>query len=168
MSVTVRNLYGAAAAAGIVALLVAGAVPFSAYGADEKKEVKKEAKKTDATAKKTAAPKADRSGTAHVSSTKASGAAIAAKAQACFGNAPKIEQVSPDEGKAGDRVTITGASFGAAGCLTTVSFGPGGEAKFSHVNDTTVTATVPEGHKGIRLLTVTTFSGEDTKPFVVK
>ena len=31
----------------------------------------------------------------------------AAKAKACFGEAPKIEKLSPDEGKAGQKVTIT-------------------------------------------------------------
>ncbi len=164
MPAYVRSLYGAVAAAGIVTLLCAGAMPFDVYGAVEKKDEKKKA----AVVTKAATAKADRSGTAHVPSTKASGAGTVAKAQACFGNTPKIEQVKPDEGKAGDTVTITGASFGAAGCLTAVSFGPGGEAKFSHVSDTTVTATVPEGHKGLRLLTVTTASGEDTKAFVVK
>ena len=164
MPAHMRSLYRAVAAAGIVTLLLAGAMPFDVYGAVEKKDEKKKA----ASVTKAATAKADRSGTAHVSSTKASGAGTVAKAQACFGNTPKIERVKPDEGKAGDTVTITGFSFGAAGCLTAVSFGPGGEAKFSHVNDTTVTATVPKGHKGLRLLTVTTASGEDTKAFVVK
>ncbi len=164
MPTYVTNVFGAVAAAGIVALLLTGAMPFAAYGAEGKKDEKKK----EAAAKKAVVAKADRSGTAHVSSTKASGAGIAAKSQACFGNTPKIEKVAPDEGKAGDTVIITGASFGAAGCLTAVSFGPSGEAKLSHVNDTTVTATVPDGHKGLRLLTVTTASGEDTKAFVVR
>ncbi len=165
MSAYVRSFSKAVAVAGIVAVLCAYALPFDAYGAAEKKEDSKKEK----AAKKAAVPKADRSGTAHVPSTKASGAGIVAKEKACFGNAPKIAKVSPDEGKAGVTVTITGEGFGAPGCLTTVSFGPGGEAKFSHKSDTVVTATVPErGKKGIRLLTVTTASGEDTKPFVVK
>jgi hypothetical protein len=83
--------------------------------------------------------------------------------------APKIEKVKPDEGKAGDKVTIAGSSFGAKGCLTAVSFGPGNPAKFEHVNETTVTATVPAvKKKGIHLLTVTTASGEDSKAFLVK
>nr|MBI3612763.1 IPT/TIG domain-containing protein [Nitrospirota bacterium] len=160
MPAHVKSFYRAVAAAGIVTLLCASAMPFDAYGAEEKKK--------ETAVKMAATPKADRSGTAHVPSTKASGAGTVAKAQACFGNTPKIETVKPDEGKAGDTVTITGASFGAAGCLTAVSFGPGGEAKFSHTSDTTVTAIVPEGHKGVRLLTITTASGEDTKAFVVK
>ncbi|MDE3241785.1 MAG: IPT/TIG domain-containing protein [Nitrospirota bacterium] len=165
MPAHVRRLYRAVAAAGIVTLLLTGAMSFDAYGAEGKKDEKKK----ETVAKKSVAAKADRSGTAHVSSTKASGAGIVAKEKACFGNTPKIEKVKPDEGKAGDTVTITGESFGAAGCLTAVSFGPGNEAKFSHKSDTTVTATVPErGKKGIRLLTVTTASGEDTKPFLVK
>lgn len=164
MPAHVKSFYRAVAAAGIVTLLVVGAMPFDVDGAEGKKDRTKKEKIVE----KAVEAKADRSGTAHVPSTKASGAETVAQAKACFGNTPKIETVKPDEGKAGDTVTITGESFGAVGCLTAVSFGPGGEAKFSHVNDTTVTATVPEGHKGIRLLTVTTASGEDTKAFVVK
>ena len=78
------------------------------------------------------------------------------------------QTVKPDEGKTGDKVTITGTNFGATGCLSSVSFGPGSPATFVHVNESTVTATVPSGKKGIRLLTVTTASGEDSKPFFVK
>ena len=100
--------------------------------------------------------------------TKASGAGIVDKAAACFGDTPKIESIKPDEGKTGDKVTITGKNFGAPGCLSSVSFGPGSPAQFVHVNESTVTATVPSGKKGLRLLTVTTASGEDSKPFFVK
>jgi len=39
-------------------------------------------------------------------------AETAGKATACFGVAPKIETISPDEGKAGDKVTITETNFG--------------------------------------------------------
>lgn len=165
MSVYARIGHTAVVVAGIVAVLWASTLPFDAHGAEEKKADTKNEKAV----KKSAVPKTDRSGTAHVPSTKASGAGIVAKATACFGTAPKITKVSPDEGKAGATVTITGEGFGAPGCLTTVSFGPGNESKFSHKSDTVVTATVPQGgKKGIRLLTVTTASGEDTKPFLVK
>ena len=93
----------------------------------------------------------------------------AAKATACFGEAPKIEKLSPDEGKAGDKVTITGTKFGSADCLRSVSFGPGNAAAFKVKNETTITATVPKGgRKGLALVTVTTASGEDSKPFLVK
>ncbi|MGH7230640.1 MAG: IPT/TIG domain-containing protein [Nitrospiraceae bacterium] len=101
--------------------------------------------------------------------TKASGAGIVAKSTACFGQAPKIEKVSPDEVKAGDKVTITGQDFGAAGCLSSVSFGPGNQAKFQQKNETTVTATVPSTKKkGLVILTLTTASGEDSKPVLIK
>lgn len=100
--------------------------------------------------------------------TKGSGAAIVAKAKACFGETPKIEKIQPDEGKTGATVTITGKNFGAPGCLSLVSFGPGSPAKFVHKNESTVVATVPTAKKGLRLLTVTTASGEDSKPFLVK
>jgi hypothetical protein len=86
----------------------------------------------------------------------------------CAGDMPKITKISPDEGKAGDKVTITGEHFGTAGCVSMVSFGPGSSAKFTQADDKTITATVPDGKKGLAFLTVTGFTGEDTKPFLRK
>lgn len=100
---------------------------------------------------------------------RASGADAVDKAQACYGDAPKVESVSPDEGTAGAKVTITGKNFGAPGCLRTVSFGPGHAATFEHNGQDRITATVPaQGRKGLAILTVTTASGEDSKPFLMK
>lgn len=163
-----------------LALVLTTVCAVNMAGAAEDKKDKKAAKppaaakpatatKPAAAAKPSAAARTDRSGTAHVQSTRASGAASVAKQKACFGEAPKIETVKPDEAKAGEKVTITGRSFGAQGCLSAVSFGPGHEAKSQQVNETTLTATVPDGgRKGIRLLTVTNSGGEDSKPFLVK
>ena len=96
-------------------------------------------------------------------------AETAAKAQACFGEAPKIESMKPDEGKAGDKVTISGRNFGPAECLRSLSFGPGYPATFKFENDTQITTTVPSARrKGLAMMTVTTASGEDSKVFVVK
>ncbi|MEC4889342.1 MAG: IPT/TIG domain-containing protein [Nitrospira sp.] len=96
-------------------------------------------------------------------------AETAGKAPACFGIAPTITIVSPDEGKAGDKVTLTGTNFGVAECVRTVSFGPGRTATFKLENANTITTTVPSGgRKGMAILTVTTASGEDSKPFLVK
>jgi len=96
-------------------------------------------------------------------------AETAAKAQACFGEAPKIQSVKPDEGKPGDTVTIVGKGFGPAACLRSLSFGPGYPATFTFVNDTQITAVVPKGRrKGMAMMTVTTASGEDSKAFLVK
>jgi len=96
-------------------------------------------------------------------------AETAGKATACFGVAPTIDKVSPDEGKPGDTVTITGANFGSTECLRSVSFGPGHTATFKLKSATKLTATVPSGgRKGLAILTVTTASGEDSKPFLVK
>jgi IPT/TIG domain len=90
------------------------------------------------------------------------------KSTACFGEAPQLDKVTPDEGKAGDKVTITGSSFGTAACLRGVSFGPGHPAQFQQTNNS-ITTTVPSGgKKGLVLLTVTTASGENSKPFLVK
>ena len=90
------------------------------------------------------------------------------KGKSCSGATPKIRKVTPDEGKTGDKVTIAGENFGEPGCVSMVSFGPGGAAKFSQVDDRTITVTVPAGKKGVQLLTVTGFTGEDTKPFLRK
>ena len=90
------------------------------------------------------------------------------KGRVCSGEAPKIKKISPDEGKPGDKVTITGEHFGESGCITMVSFGPGSSAKFTQVDDKTITATVTEGKKGLELLTVTGATSQDTKPFLRK
>ncbi|MBS0170089.1 MAG: IPT/TIG domain-containing protein [Nitrospira sp.] len=102
-------------------------------------------------------------------SSKYASAETAAKAPACFGEAPKIHSVKPDEGKPGDRVTILGKGFGPAACLRSVSFGPGYPASFTFVNETQVTAVVPRGRRnGMAMMTLTTASGEDSKAFLVK
>ena len=109
---------------------------------------------------KTLAPKAK---------PKAQPAAAAAKTQACFGMAPQIEKLVPDEGQPGAKVTITGTEFGSPECLRGVSFGPGQSATFFMGNESTIVATVPtNGRKGLVILTVTTASGEDSKPFLIK
>jgi hypothetical protein len=95
-------------------------------------------------------------------------AEIAGKAPACFGEAPTLNKLSPDQGKAGDKVTITGTNFGAAACMRGVSFGPGHPAQFRQTNDSIATTVPSGGKKGLVLLTVTTASGESSKPFLVK
>ncbi len=92
-------------------------------------------------------------------STKYQSAETAGKGSACFA----------DEGKAGDKVTITGTSFGNSDCLRSISFGPGHAAAFKIESDTKISATVPSGgRKGLAMLTVTTASGEVSKTFLVK
>jgi hypothetical protein len=89
--------------------------------------------------------------------------------QTCFGEGPKIASVKPDEAKLGEKLTITGTNLVLPGCTTMVSIGPGYPAKFDAKGDTQLTATVPSGgRKGIALLTVTTQSGEDSKPVLIK
>jgi IPT/TIG domain len=99
---------------------------------------------------------------------KFSTAEIAGKAPSCFGEAPTLNKLSPDQGKAGEKVTITGVNFGAAACLRGVSFGPGHPAQFRQTNDSIVTTVPSGGKKGLVLLTVTTASGESSKSFLVK
>lgn len=150
-AVRVVGMLAAIAFAGQVGLAVA---------ADEPKKGKK-AKEAPA-----AATKSD----GGIQSNKAQGANSPrlTKGLSCSGDVPKIKKISPDEGKTGDKVTITGESFGGPGCVSMVSFGPGSPAKFTQVDDKTITATVPDGKKGMEFLTVTGFTGEDTKPFLRK
>ena len=90
------------------------------------------------------------------------------KGKTCSGDPPKIKKITPDEGKTGDKVTITGENFGEPGCINMVSFGPGSSAKFTQVDDKTITTTVPDGKKGMEFLTVTGATSQDTKPFLRK
>jgi len=160
MLANARRRYTVTAPTGILTLLLILLIPAGlTWPADAEKPAKKE-NAAQPSKKAKAAPKGE--------ATRGSGAAIVAKSKTCFGDTPKIEKVQPDEGKAGTKVTITGRNFGTAGCLSMVSFGPGSPAKFAHQNETTVTTTVPAAKKGLRLLTVTTASGEDSKPFLVR
>jgi len=137
----------------LAAVAFAGQVGLAA-AADEPKKEKK-------------APAAKQPG-GGVKATKASGAEKVAKSRVCGGIAPTVKKVSPDEGKPGDKVTITGENFGDPGCVSGVSFGPGGPAKFEHSSDTTITTTVPAGKKGLEILIVTNSTGESSKPFLRK
>lgn len=143
---------------GVVALVLAASDPGQALAADTEKKAKKPKAAPEAKAPK---PKTDK--------PKFQTAEKAGKAKACFGEAPSITKLTPDEGKAGDKVTITGTKFGSVDCLRSVSFGPGHAATFNMKNETTITATVPTGgRKGLAMVTVTTASGEDSKAFLVK
>lgn len=96
-------------------------------------------------------------------------AETATEGNACFGVAPQIESLVPDEGQAGVKVTIKGAEFGSPDCLRGVSFGPGHASDFTMENESTILATVPTGdRKGLVMVTVTTASGEDSKAFLIK
>ena len=146
-------------AIGMLAFSLAAISPTVTWAAEpgkQEKKVKKPAQvRTSAFAPKATIPKF-------------ASAETAGKAQSCFGEAPTLNKLTPDEGKAGDKVTITGTSFGAAGCLRGVSFGPGHPAQFQQTDDS-ITTTVPSGgKKGLVLLTVTTASGENSRPFLVK
>ena len=146
-------------AIGVLAICLAAISPDGTWAAEPVKQAKKAKKpaqvRTSALAPNTAVPKF-------------ASAETAGKAESCFGEAPTLDWLTPDEGKAGDKVTITGTNFGEAACLRSVSFGPGHPATFQQTNDS-ITTTVPSGgKKGMVLLTVTTASGENSKPFLVK
>lgn len=135
-----------------------------AMAADEPKkdEPKKEKKVKEAPAA------AQPGGGIKSNKAKASESPRLTKGHVCSGETPKIKKVTPDEGKPGDKVTITGENFGEPGCVNMVSFGPGSPAKFTQVDDKTITATVTDGKKGLELLTVTGATSTGTKPFLRK
>jgi hypothetical protein len=136
-------------------------VTWAAEPVKQEKKVKKPAKAgTSAPTSNAASP--------NVTAPKFASAETAGKAPSCSGEAPQLDKITPDEGKSGTKVTITGASFGEAACLRGVSFGPGHPAKFQQNNDSITTTVPPGGKKGLVLLTVTTASGENSKPFLVK
>ncbi|MCI0428628.1 MAG: hypothetical protein L0Z46_11485 [Nitrospiraceae bacterium] len=146
-------------AIGVLAICLAAISPAGTWAAEPVTQEKK-AKKPAQARKNVLAPKA--------TAPKFASAETAGKAPSCFGEAPKLDKLTPDEGKAGDRVIITGTNFGEAACLRGVSFGPGHPAQFQQTNDS-ITTTVPRGgKKGLVLLTVTTASGENSKPFLLR
>jgi type II secretory pathway pseudopilin PulG len=146
-------------AIGVLAIFLTAISPVITWAAEPAKQEKR--------AKKPAQERAN--ALAHKSTaTKSAVPETTGKSTACFGEAPKLDKVTPDEGKAGDKVIITGTNFGEAACLRGVSFGPGHPAQFQQTNDR-ITTTVPTGgKKGLVLLSVTTASGENSKPFLVK
>ena len=146
-------------AIGVLALSLAGITPVISAAAEPVKQEKKASKPAQG---RTSAP------TPQAPAKKFATAEIAGKSPSCFGEAPTLNKLSPDQGKAGDKVTITGTNFGAAACMRGVSFGPGHPAQFRQTNDSIATTVPSGGKKGLVLLTVTTASGESSKPFLVK
>jgi hypothetical protein len=146
-------------AIGVLAICLAAISPAGTWAAEPVKQEKKVKKPVKA---------GTRAPAPQVAAPKFATAETAGNAPSCFGEAPTLDKLTPDEGKAGDKVTITGTSFGEAACLRGVSFGPGHPAQFQQTNDS-ITTTVPSGGtKGLVLLTVTTASGENSRPFLVK
>ena len=146
-------------AIGVLAICLAAISPAGTWATEPVKQAKK-AKKPAQVRTSTLAPNA--------TAPKFASAETAGKADSCFGEAPTLDKLTPDEGKAGDRVIVTGTNFGEAACLRGVSFGPGHPAQFQQTIDS-ITTTVPSGgKKGLVLLSVTTASGENSKPFLVK
>jgi hypothetical protein len=146
-------------AIGVIAICLAAISPADTWAAEPVKQAKK-VKQPARTHASAPAPKA--------TGQKFASAETVGKAESCFGEAPTLDWLTPDEGKAGDRVTITGTNFGEAACLRGVSFGPGHPAQFQQTNNSITTIVPSSGKKGLVLLTVTTASGENSKPFLVK
>jgi hypothetical protein len=149
-------------AMGVLAICLTANIPAAIWAAEPVKQEKqaKKAKKQSQVPANTPAKKS--------TAQKFASAETAGKSASCFGEAPSLDKLTPDEGKPGDKITITGTKFGEVACLRGVSFGPGHPAQFKQTNDS-ITAVVPQGgKKGLVLLTITTASGENSKPFLVK
>ncbi len=144
----------------LAAVAFAGQIGLAMAADEPKKDEPKKEKKAPAASKP--------GGGIQSNKAKASESPRLTKGRVCSGETPVIAKVSPDEGKPGDKVTITGANFGEPGCVNMVSFGPGSPAKFTQVDDRTITATVTDGKKGMELLTVTGATSTATKPFLRK
>ena len=156
-------------AIGVLAVSLAAISPTVTWAAESVKQEKKAKKPAKAPASapapKSPAPKAT---APQVAAPKFATAETAGNAPSCFGEAPNLDKLTPDEGEAGDKVTITGTNFGEAACLRGVSFGPGSPAQFQQTEDSIATTVPSGGKKGLVLLTVTTASGENSRPFLVK
>lgn len=146
-------------AIGVMAICFAAISPADTWPAEPAKQEKKT--KQRAKVGKNAPP-------SKVTTPKFASAETAGKAPSCFGEAPRLDALTPDEGKAGDKVVIIGTNFGEAACFRGVSFGPGHPAQFQQTNDRITTVVPRGGKKGLVLLSVTTASGEHSKPFLIK
>lgn len=144
---------------GVVAICLAAISPAGIWAAEPAKQEKKAQK--PAKMGKSAPP-------SKATAPKFASAETAGKAPSCFGEAPRLDKLTPDEGRAGDKVVITGTNFGEAACFRGVSFGAGHPAQFQHTNDRITTIVPRGGKKGLVLLSVTTASGENSKPFLIK
>jgi hypothetical protein len=146
-------------AIGVVAICLAAISPTGTWAAEPAKQEKKEKKP---------AKVGKRTPSSNTTAPKFASAETAGTAPSCFGEAPRLDKLTPDEGKAGDKVVITGTNFGEAACFRGVSFGPGHPAKFQQTNDRITTVVPGGGKKGLVLLSVTTASGENSKPLLIK
>lgn len=151
-------------AIGVLTLSLAAISPTVTWAAEPVKQEKNAKKPAKAP---TSAPPS-KAASAKVTAPKYTTAETAGKAPSCSGEAPTLDKLTPDEGKAGDKVTITGTNFGEAACLRGVSFGPGHPAQFRQTNNSIATTVPSGGKRGLVLLTVTTASGESSKTFLVK
>ena len=83
---------------------------------------------------------------------------------------PQIDQVKPDEMKAGDTIVVEGKYFGKKKeCFHGVTFGSEQAKAFTFVNDERIEATVPDGlRSGVTFLNIETGGGTARKGILVK
>ena len=176
------TIFAAAISIGIMTLFLQIIGPGLTSAADQEPKAKPHSKtvKPKAVKPKTAKPKIEKPEIAKPKTVqpeitqpkiepKPQTAETTANTPGCFGIAPQIEELVPDEGEPGAQVSIKGAEFGSPDCLRDVSFGPGQASTFTMKDESTIVTTVPTGgRKGLVMLTITTASGEDSKVFMVK
>jgi len=84
---------------------------------------------------------------------------------------PKIITVEPDEAKPGQTITIKGEQFGTKDCFRGVAFSAAGPTTidYTYVNDTTITATVPDVRPGMSFIDVIASGGNArSKAFLIQ
>jgi IPT/TIG domain len=84
---------------------------------------------------------------------------------------PRIAKVEPDEAKPGDKVVITGESFGTKECFHTVTFSaaPHIPIAFKFMSDSTIEATVPDAKAGMSFVVIVAGGGSaQSKPVLIK
>ena len=84
---------------------------------------------------------------------------------------PKIIKVEPDEAKPGETITIKGEQFGTKDCFRGVAFSAAGPTTidYTYVNDTTITATVPDVRPGMSFIDIVASGGNArSKAFLVQ
>ena len=84
---------------------------------------------------------------------------------------PRIAKVEPDEAKPGDKVIISGESFGTKECFHTVTFSAASNipVAFKFMSDSSIEAIVPDAKAGMSFVIIVTGGGSaQSKPVVIK
>ena len=84
---------------------------------------------------------------------------------------PRIAKIEPDEAKPGDKVIISGESFGTKECFHTVTFSAASNipVAFKFMSDSSIEAIVPDAKAGMSFVIIVTGGGSaQSKPVLIK